>query len=172
MLLAVKDSRLFLKARQLEDPDILIQTIGAFRSLGVSSERLVLEGQTSRLHYLKSYNRVDIALDPFPYPGGTTSVEALWMGVPVITKKGNCFIAHNGETIAKNSGQEDWIAKDDFQYMEKAMHFSSDLKSLSELRFGLRGQILASPLFNADRFAKHFEVAMLEMWEDYKRELG
>ena len=171
LLIAVEGSRLFLKARQLQDPCILMRTIDTFRSLGVSSERLILEGQTSRLQYFKSYHKVDIGLDPFPYPGGTTSVESLWMGVPVITKKGKSFIAHNGETIAKNSGQEDWIALDESQYLEKAIHFSSDLKSLNDLRARLRGQILASPLFDAERFARNFELALSEMWTEYNREI-
>ena len=90
------------------------------------------------------------------------------MGVPVITKKGDCFVSHNGETIARNSGQADWIAGDEDEYIEKAVRFSSDLPALSQLRLGLRGQVLAAPLFDAPRFARHFEHALFEMWADYK----
>jgi predicted O-linked N-acetylglucosamine transferase (SPINDLY family) len=139
-----------------------------FQSLGVDPERLLFEGQTDRVNYFKAYNKVDIALDPFPYPGGTTSVEGLWMGVPVIARKGQRFIAHNGETIAHNSGQSHWIAEDDDDYVRKAIQFSSDLPALALTRARLRDQLLTSALCDARRFARHFEQAMLEMWRDFQ----
>ena len=167
ILLSISGSCLLLKSKQLSDPIRVCRVIESFKSLGVSPERLYFEGLATRIDYLKSYNRIDIALDPFPYPGGTTSVEALWMGVPVLTKKGRSFIAHNGETIAHNSWQADWIAHDDNDYIAKAINFSSDLQALAKLRSGLRAQVLASPLFDSERFARNFEKAMLEIWEDY-----
>jgi predicted O-linked N-acetylglucosamine transferase (SPINDLY family) len=89
------------------------------------------------------------------------------MGVPVLTKKGNWFIAHNGETIARNSGQSNWIAQDEGDYLEKAINYSSDLIALARLRAGLRRQILGSPLFDAPRFARNFEQVMDDIWRDY-----
>jgi predicted O-linked N-acetylglucosamine transferase (SPINDLY family) len=115
---------------------------------------------------------VDIALDPFPFPGGTTSVEGLWMGVPVITLRGDRFIAHNGETIAQNAGQADWIARDEGDYIRKAVSFSSDLAALAKLRRGLREQVLGAPLFASERFARHFERLMVDMWDDYLHRSG
>ena len=135
--------------------------------VSICGHRLIIEGPSSRSDYFESYNRVDIALDPFPFPGGTTSVEGLWMGVPVITKKGDRFIAHNGETIANNSGQSEWIAQDDEDYVRKARLFAADLNALAKTRSGLRAQVLASPLFDSKRFARHFEEAMTGMWEKY-----
>ena len=168
ILLAVEGSRLLLKAGQLEDPQTVRETLARFQALGVESGRLMFEGQTSRTDNFKAYNRVDIGLDPFPYPGGTTSVEALWMGVPVITKKGECFVSHNGETIAHNSGRADWIALDKTDYVRKAMHFSSDFQALAKIRSTLRRQVLRAPLFDAARFARHFEQAMFEIWADHE----
>ena len=167
ILQTIAGSRLFLKAGQFRDSDLVRSVTTQFASLGVSTERLTFEGQTDRGDYLKAYNKVDIALDPFPYPGGTTSVEGLWMGVPVITKKGNRFIGHNGETIAHNSGQSNWIAADDEEYIKKAVLYSSDFSSLALIRAGLRDQLLASPLCNSVRFARHFENAMNEIWTDF-----
>ena len=164
VLKAVEGSRLLLKARQLQDTRIINDLILSFDSLGISSQRLSFEGPTDRKNYFQSYNKIDIALDPFPFPGGATSAEALWSGVPVLTKAGDCFVAHNGETIAHNSGQSEWIAQDDIDYIRKAVRFSSNLNALARLRSGLRAQILASPLFNAARFAKHFEETMLDIW--------
>jgi len=110
---------------------------------------------------------VDIALDPFPYPGGTTSAEALWMGVPVLTKRGDCFLSHVGETIAHNAGLVHWIASDADDYVTKAVEFASDVAALAWLRAGLRAQVLASPLFDAPRFARHFEEALWGMWQHW-----
>ena len=168
VLKAVEGSRLFLKASQFKDAKFVEDTKDLICSLGVSPERLCFEGPTNRAAYFRAYNKVDIALDPFPYPGGTTSVEGLWMGVPVITKKGIRFISHNGETIAHNCGQKDWIAENDEEYIRKAVQFTSDLTALAKLRSGLRSQVLASPLFDAERFGRNFETAMMEIWEDYK----
>ena len=169
VLHAVKDSRLFMKAAQFDDPDVIAEAGELFLSHGVARERLSFEGQTNRIDYFKAYNRVDIALDPFPYPGGTTSVEGLWMGVPVIARKGQRFISHNGETIAHNAGQAHWIAGDDDDYLRKAVLFSSDLPALARTRAALRGQVMASPICDAARFAGHFERLMEDMWRDYKR---
>ena len=85
------------------------------------------------------------------------------MGVPVVTKKGNHFLSHLGESIAHNSGLPDWIAVDDEDYVAKAVAFASDLESLSALRRGMREQLLKTPLFDAPRFARHFEEALRAM---------
>ncbi len=162
---SVKGSRLFLKARQFADPQTIERTLERFEALSIARDRLLIERASSREDYFKSYNRVDIALDPFPFPGGTTSVEGLWMGVPVITKKGDRFISHNGETIANNTGQSEWIAQDENDYVLKAKFFASDLNSLAVMRSGLRAQVLSSPLFDSKRFSRHFENAMTEIWE-------
>jgi protein O-GlcNAc transferase len=118
--------------------------------------------------YLEQYQRIDIALDPFPYPGGTTSVEALWMGVPVITRRGDRFLSHMGETIAHNAGLPDWIAADADEYVAKADEHSADLERLAKLRATLRQQVLASPVFDAPRFARNFETAVWGMWQTWR----
>ena len=126
-----------------------------------------MEGYTPRAEYLESYNRVDIALDPFPYPGGTTTIEGLWMGVPIITKKGNRFLSHAGETIANNAGLQNWIAKSDDDYVEKAIINSSDFDRLNKLRLNLRSQVISSPLFDSKRFSQVFEEAVWGMWSKW-----
>jgi protein O-GlcNAc transferase len=165
VLQAVPGSRLFLKTKQLSDSMICEATRQRFARRGISPDRLLLEGGSPRAELLAAYRKVDIALDPFPYPGGTTSVEALWMGVPVITRCGDRFLAHVGETIAHNAGLSDWIAADEDNYVAKAVTFTSDLERLNELRAGLREQVLASPLFDAPRFARNFEAALWGMWQ-------
>jgi len=167
VLLAVPTARLLLKTKQLADDKQRQRTIERFAAQGVAAERLVLEGPVPRAELLAAYHRVDIALDPFPYPGGTTSAEALWMGVPVLTKRGDCFLSHVGETIAHNAGLVHWIASDADDYVTKAVEFASDVAALAWLRAGLRAQVLASPLFDAPRFARHFEEALWGMWQHW-----
>jgi predicted O-linked N-acetylglucosamine transferase (SPINDLY family) len=110
---------------------------------------------------------VDIALDPFPYPGITTSVENLWMGVPVLTLSGNSFLSRQGVGLLMNAGLPDWIATDADEYVALALSHSSDLQRLSSLRAGLRQRVLASPIFDAPLFARHFEAALRGMWQKW-----
>ena len=165
VLHALPASRLMLKAKQLCDQTVCDHTLARFASHGIAKDRVLLEPASPREDYLLAYHRIDIALDPFPYPGGATSFEALWMGLPVLTKRGDRFLSHAGETIASNAGLADWIAADDDDYVGKAVHFAADLEHLARLRAQLRAQVLASPLFDAPRFARHFEAAMWGMWE-------
>lgn len=165
VLRAIPKSKLFLKTKQLSDTTVIARVVEQFASHGISEDRLILEGPSNRLDLLMSYNRVDIALDPFPYPGGTTSAEALWMGVPVLTLRGDRFLSHVGESIAHNVGHSDWIALDTFDYVYKAISFSADLQKLSHIRLGLRSELLQTPLFDAKRFSINFEAALEGMLE-------
>ncbi len=164
LLQAVPDSRLMLKAAPLGDEAVSAALRARLAIHGIAGERLLLEGASSRAEYLRAYHRVDVALDPFPFPGGTTSFEALWMGVPVLTRKGDRFLSRVGETIMRNAGLADWIAEDEDDYVARAVRVASDLDRLARLRRDLRAQVLASPLFDSGRFARHFEAAMSGMW--------
>jgi protein O-GlcNAc transferase len=164
VLQAVPGSRLFLKTKQLGEATVRQSVIDRFAHHAIAAERLILEGASPRAELLGAYNRVDMALDPFPYPGGTTSVEALWMGVPVLTLAGDRFLSHIGESIQHNAGLPDWIGANADDYVVRAASHAADLQRLSELRKGLRQQVLASPLFDAQRFAHHFEAALRGMW--------
>ncbi|AMV44126.1 tetratricopeptide repeat protein [Paraburkholderia caribensis] len=161
---AVPGSRLLLKTRQLDDPAAQRATLERFAVHGIDGARLLLEGQSPRAELLAAYQRVDIALDPFPYAGGTTSVEALWMGVPVLTRRGERFLSHVGESIVNTTGLPEWIAADDADYLNKAVRFSSQRDDLAALRSTLRQRLLASPLCDAPRFARHLEDAFHGMW--------
>ena len=163
ILSKIPNSKLFIKSKQLNDQFIIDKTEKQFFSFGITKERLILESPSSRDEYFNSYNKIDIILDTFPYPGGTTSVDSLWMGVPVLTLKGNRFLSHLGESIAHNSGQANWIAKDYEDYIKKAIVFSSNLKYLNKSRNTLRNSVLKSPLFDTKMFAKNFGNMLIEM---------
>jgi protein O-GlcNAc transferase len=165
VLAAVPGSRLLLRSAPLADAAVRAETEARFAAHGIAAERLTLRG--AHAHYathLSQYNLIDIALDPFPYAGGTTSVEALWMGVPVLTLRGDRYVAHMGENILHNVGLPDWIAADGAGYVAKAAAFAADLGQLTTLRQSLRHRLVTSPLCDAPAFARHFEAALRGMW--------
>ena len=163
----VPGSCLFLKTRQLSESSVKQGIAERFSVHGIAANRLVLEGPSSRADYLAAHQRIDIALDPFPYPGGTTTVEALWMGVPVLTLAGERFLSRQGVGLLMNAGLPEWIATDPDDYVNRAVAHASDLPGLAALRAGLRQQVLASPIFDARRFAEHFEAALRGMWRKW-----
>ena len=169
VLAAVPYSRLFLKAKQLKDATSRQRTVERFVAHGIDADRLVLEESSSRADYLATYQRVDIALDPFPFPGGTTSVDSLWMGVPVLTLAGESFLSRQGLGLLMNAGLPDWVASDRDDYVARAVAQASDLQALANLRQGLRQQLLASPILDAARFAVHFEAALRSMWTQWSQ---
>lgn len=166
ILHAVPRSRLFLKAKQLDDAPTREATLARFAARGIDGSRLTLEGRSPRAEYLAAYNRIDIALSPFPYPGGTTSVEGLWMGVPVLCRRGDRFLSNICTSMLHSAGLRDWIAETNDEYVAKAVAFASDERCLAAMRANLRPALLASPLCDAARYARHLEDALESMWRD------
>tara|TARA_B100001059_G_C17825707_1_gene581233 strand:- start:761 stop:3028 length:2268 start_codon:yes stop_codon:yes gene_type:complete len=160
----VAGSHLFLKDKSFSLPSTRDTLIDSFESVGIARHRLIFEGSSSRYDYLRAYNQADIALSPFPYGGGTTSAEGLWMGVPFVTKEGSTFISRIGKSIAGSTGLSNWVSDSEEDYIEKAVKFSSDLSQLSALRASLRDQVLASPMFNSERFSENFILALHTLW--------
>jgi len=172
ILQAVPRSRLLLKNHQLAEPSILRDTYARFSAYGIDETRLMLEGPSSREQYFATYGRVDLALDPFPYPGGTTSVEGLWMGVPALTRRGDRFLSHLGELVAQTVGLPEWIAADTEDYVARAIAAAADLPALAALRAGLRDRVEHSPLTDARTFALHWMTAMEQMWQTKTKEIA
>lgn len=156
-------SKLFLKTKQLDDEETCESIKSAFDQHGIEADRLILEGGSPRQELLASYGRVDIALDPFPYPGGTTSAESIWMGVPVISKDGDTFLSRVGKTIITNAGLGDWVGDDLDSYVKKAVAFAGDIPALAVLRGNMRDNVIKAPLYNAKRFASHFSDMLKQM---------
>jgi predicted O-linked N-acetylglucosamine transferase (SPINDLY family) len=167
VLTSVPGSRLFLKSPQFKELSIRQEVARRFAAHAIDPGRLIMEGLSSRAEYLKTYQRVDIALDPFPYTGGTTTCEALWMGVPVLTLAGERFLSRQGVGLLMNAGLPEWIASNSEDYVARAVSHASNLKNLSRLRAALRQQVLASPLFDAPLFAHHFELALRNIWRQW-----
>jgi protein O-GlcNAc transferase len=166
ILRTLPSAKLMLKTAVFSDSATRQQTIDRFARCGIDSARLVIEAGSSYEDYLCSYGKIDLALDPFPYPGATTTLEGLWMGVPCVTMKGRRFLARNGETIAVHAGLPSFVATAVDDYVRRAVAIASDINALAALRGGLRAQLRTSPLFHGKRFARHFEQAMFDIWRD------
>ncbi len=164
VLKTVEGSRLMLKAKQLDEASVKQGLLRRFEAQGIDPQRLTLAGRSPRAEYLAAYGEVDIGLDPFPFTGGTTSAESLWMGVPVLTLDGDRLVSRQGVGLMMNAGLADWVARDADDYVAKAVAHAADVPALAALRAGLRQQALASPVFDGERFARHLEAALRGMW--------
>ena len=168
ILSSIPNSKLLLKNRDFDSPKILESTLVRFEKHKIKNHRLILKGKSqTRKELLEIYNEIDIALDPFPFQGNTSTCEGVWMGVPIITLKGDRFVFHSGESINANLNMHDWIAKTYEEYISKAIKFSSDIDLLSKIRKTLRKTALQSPVFNAPRFAEHFSMMVWDMWRKF-----
>ncbi|MCW8307650.1 hypothetical protein AruPA_11420 [Acidiphilium sp. PA] len=161
------DSRLNLRCPQFSEPRVLERFIGRAEALGLPSSRLTLQGKASHQLFIASYRDIDIALDPYPYSGGLTTCEALYMGVPVITLAGDFFAARHSVSHLSNVGVEGCVATTPDEYIERAVAMASDLPALAALRARLRAQVLQSPLCDAARFGKNLGDALQYAWHEY-----
>ena len=124
---------------------------------GVERNRLEFVGKQSWAGYVQTYSRIDIALDPFPYGGGITTCDGLWMGVPIVTLTGRTAVGRGGTSILSNLGLTDLIARDENGYLRIAVELAGDLTRLGELRKSLRQRMKQSPLMDAPAFARDVE---------------
>lgn len=164
ILQSVPESCLLLQNRAYDEAAVVADMRRRFAAAGVESKRIELVGRLGWREHIEIYNRVDIALDPFPYNGTTTSVEGLWMGVPLVALRGDRLVAHMGESILYALGMPEWIAQDEAEYVAKAAAFAGDRAGLAAVRAQLRGRLLASPICDAPGFARNLEAAFRGMW--------
>jgi len=167
ILRAMPRARLRLQNRQLNSPQVREHLLHRLARNGIAPEQVMLEASVPREDYLAAHAHVDILLDTFPFSGGTTTCEALWMGVPTVTLAGQTMVARQGSSLLTSVGLTDWIAINEEDYVAKALAHASDLEKLAWLRTGLRERILVSPLCDSSRFARNFETALWEMWRDF-----
>ena len=168
ILKAVPASRLLLKNSDGERFYVGRKIKERFLNNGINESRLILESRSERGSYFDTYRRIDIALDTFPFTGGVTTTDALWMGVPVLTKSGKgTFISHQGESILHNAGLSHWIASGSADYIDKAIDYGSDLSSLADFRKSARASLASSPLFDSKSFALDLGEALRAIWSAY-----
>jgi len=164
ILRALPDSRLLLKAQGWECDDTRKRYADLFLAHGIAPARLRFAGSSPPAEHLEWMRRADIALDPFPYAGGRTTLEALWMGLPVVTLPKATFASRHSLSYLSSLGLSDWVAQDEDHYVDLAAGLARDLARLSEWRGFLRSRIQTSPLSDGDRFATKLDTALMTMW--------
>ena len=170
VLEAVPGSRLMLKYGGLGSPGVRQIVIERFGDAGIEPARLVLEGPgRTALETLPAYARMDVMLDSFPYHGTTTTCEALYMGVPVVSLQGRVCAARVGGSILTNVGLPELIASTPEHYVQIAAGLAADPSRLAAIRSGLRTRMLASPVCDGPGFARRFESALRGMWREWCR---
>src|SRR5205823_3944412 len=133
----------------------------------ILGKRVDFVPRQSTREYLETYNRIDIALDPFPYAGGTTTCDALWMSVPVVTLAGKIAVHRSGVSILTNVGLPELIAQTTEEYVRIAVEVARDRNRLTKLRASLRSMMLQSPLMDANAFARDVESAFRKIWREW-----
>ena len=161
---AVPGSRLLLKNRAMNVPSVRQRYGAIFAEAGVAATRVEFRGWSPSRELLTAYNEADIALDTWPYNGGLTTCEALWMGVPVVTCPGETFASRHGLSHLAAAGIEGTVARDLEHYVEIAAGLAKDLPALAILRATMRAQMAASPLCDGRRFADHFMATLRDVW--------
>ena len=157
-------ARLLLKTAVLGEAATAQKLRARFAAAGGDVARLDLEGHSPRAAYFARYAMVDFMLDPFPFPGGTTTAEAIHAGVPTLTRRGRGgMISRNGETLLTAAGLKEWIAADTADYIEKAVSFAQDSQSLA----AIRARLSLGPLGDAAPYARGLEAAWLFIWRDW-----
>lgn len=168
ILRAIPGSKLFLKSGPLGDSGVRIRMINRFADLKIDASCLLLSGFTAnREEHLQLYGRCHIALDTYPYHGTTTTCEALWMGLPVVTLAGASHAARVGVSILKNAGLSELIAPDADQYVKIAVSLAQSPDRLRNYRRSLRERLLASPLMDAGSFTADLERVYRGLLEPY-----
>ena len=170
ILLKKDKSKLIIKAPN-DDAQIAQENIlKKFKSFKVDSSKILFSPMVKeKKNHYKMYNKIDISLDTFPYPGVTTSIESIWMGVPVLTLKGNNFTSRCGESINLNLEMPEFIAENKIDYINKAIKICEDKAKLASIRKSLRERALKSPLFDTESFGKNFCDLLNKVWKKYSQ---
>jgi len=169
ILRELPNSKLFIKQTGFDLPDVYQRYVAMFAAQGVPRTRLEFEGTSPLPEALQCYNRVDIALDTFPFSGSLTTCDALWMGVPVITLPTETFAGRHSLSHLSNVGYPEFIARDRSDYTRRAAHLANDLERLSFIREGLRKQIADSPLCDAAQLTSNLFLLLRQAWRDWCR---
>jgi len=164
ILKSVPDSRLILKAKALNDEGTRQTLWEMFSQNGVVPQRIELIGYLPFEQHLQLYNRIDIGLDTFPYHGTTTTCEAMWMGVPVITLAGESHVSRVGVSLLSTVGLSELVSESSGDYIQKAVRLANDVDRLQDLRAHLRPAMIRSPLTDATGFTRSLEGAYRQMW--------
>ena len=165
ILNALPDARLVLNSRNFAEAAFRELFAARFAAHGVEHQRLELIATAPQPRTWEAYGLIDIALDPFPHNAGTTTIEALWQGVPVVTLAGRRMVGRFGASILHAVELDDWITSGVDAYVARAMAAASDSFALAQLRSSLRDHVAGSPLLDGASLARGVELACRVLWE-------
>ena len=168
----VPDAKLVVKHLALNDPLVRDGLLGRFVTQGVKESRILCLGASARSEHLRSFDRIDIALDPFPQNGGISTFEALYMGVPVVAKLGAGAASRAAGGILTAAGLSDWVADDDDGYIRIAKTFAAQPELLAQLRTELPGKVARSPAGDVAHYTRCVEAGYRQFWRDYCAKAG
>ena len=163
LVASVPGSRLVL---HIKETRARLGLLEFFAERGVASDRISLIGYQNGPDYMATYGQIDIALDTAPFAGGTTSFDALWMGLPLVTLAGERSSSRGGASILTSLGRPDWIARSPEEYITIAQRLASDPQALATIRSGLRAELQASPLMDNAGFTRELEALYRQAWEE------
>lgn len=164
ILAAAPESILLVKGTALEDAELRRDFKDRLARAGIGEDRVRLIGQSSHLELLKTFDQIDLALDPLPHGGAIGTAEALWMGVPVVAIRGDTFMSRISASILSALDLGEWIALDETDYVNKAVRASGDLEGLARARTQIRPRLASSIFGNAQAYTRSVESAYRAMW--------
>jgi len=164
ILLRVPESRLLLKTSGLNEEATQARILGRFADLGITAERIILRASSPHRDMLAEYADMDIALDPFPYNGGMTTLEALLMGLPVVALAGNSVVSRQTTSILLNMDCANLVFNEMPAYIDGAIQLACDFNSLVVLRSTMRDKLLSSPICQSEQFTRDLESLYRRMW--------
>jgi protein O-GlcNAc transferase len=167
LLHRVKHAKLYLKSANLRMPAERNRVAAALRALGIGGDRLILEGPSPYEAMKRLYTQVDVAIDTFPYSSGSTSINALWQGVPVVAIGGNEWRSRNTASIMVGAGLSQYIARDVDDYIARAEALAGDINHLRHQRATLANYLTTTPQWDTAAFAINFEARLRAIWRDW-----
>ncbi|MEN6628026.1 MAG: tetratricopeptide repeat protein, partial [Sulfuricella sp.] len=167
LLAALPDSRLLFKSSEFDSPAARDRVSRHFTEAGIAPERIVILGKTTWHEHMRAYNRIDIALDPFPHSGGTTTLEGIMMGIPTLTLRRPCFGGRASASILTTLGMTDWVAETPEQYIAIAVEKTRDLEALATFRQQLRSRFTSSVIGDAHAYVEAAESEYRLLWREW-----
>jgi predicted O-linked N-acetylglucosamine transferase (SPINDLY family) len=171
ILHAAPTARLLVKNGTLDEPSNRAATLARFAAAGIGADRLILEGRAPHFEFLAAYDGIDVALDTFPYSGGTTTMEALWQGVPVLTFNGDRWASRTSRSLLLAAGLPEWVANDCAGYVGQAIALANDPQSpqrLAALRSGMRERLRASPACDVTALCRALEQIYVRLHHSHE----
>ena len=169
---AVPNSRLRWQCKAFIDQDVIATVKTRMAACGIDPAQVSFYGKVTREEYLAAHAEVDVILDSFPFPGGTTTCEALWMGVPTLTLAGHTMIARQGASLLSAAGLTDWVVEKREDFVKQACLMVADITALANLRKNLRAKVQVSALYDGALFAKNLTTTLWKMWQEKKPQLA